>query len=92
MLFAEKFGTLFVIDLLTNLPDGDVPMESQISHPCKPADWVVFSSSNYQEITLIIYFHTFIVLVPSTDVQYDIKHKKNGIDSTGPLNVAFGDR
>lgn len=35
---AERFGTHFVIDPITNLPHDDVTMESLNSCPCKPSD------------------------------------------------------
>ena len=37
LLFAERFGTLFPIGLLTNLPHVEVTMEGQNSIPLKQA-------------------------------------------------------
>jgi hypothetical protein len=38
LLLAERFGTLFLIGLLSNLPHGDVTMEGQNSIPPKQAE------------------------------------------------------
>ena len=62
-LMPERFGTLFVIGLLTNLPHGDVTMETpthanlQIRRSCVDC---ISSTRNYQKITLITFFFTLL--------------------------------
>jgi hypothetical protein len=38
LLLAERFGTIFIIGLLTHLQHGDVTMEGQNSIPPKQAE------------------------------------------------------
>jgi hypothetical protein len=47
---------------------------------------IVFSTRNYQEITLIKLFHTFTVIVSSAVAEYDIKQWETiYFDCTGLL-------